>query len=112
MSEIIASVGLIRLDQFFLLGLIAFAGSILGGISSFGAGLIVTPVPHAGGRCQGCSARDVDLHDAGQFLAHMGLSAPSRLDDRREDHAAGLSLRDRRHAAPQLSAAGRTGFAR
>lgn len=43
MSEIMASVGLISLDQFFLLGLIAFAGSILGGISSFGAGLIVTP---------------------------------------------------------------------
>ncbi|MCK0207515.1 sulfite exporter TauE/SafE family protein [Starkeya koreensis] len=38
-----ASLGLIGLDQFFLLGLIALGGSILGGISSFGAGLIVTP---------------------------------------------------------------------
>lgn len=37
------SVASIGADQFALLGLIAFAGSILGGISSFGAGLIVTP---------------------------------------------------------------------
>ncbi|MCJ8142567.1 sulfite exporter TauE/SafE family protein [Ancylobacter sp. A5.8] len=41
--DMLSSFGAVGPAQFVLLGFIAFAGSIIGGISSFGAGLIVTP---------------------------------------------------------------------
>ncbi|WP_018390827.1 sulfite exporter TauE/SafE family protein [Ancylobacter sp. FA202] len=41
--DMMASFGSLSPGQFLLLGAIAFVGAILGGISSFGAGLIVTP---------------------------------------------------------------------